>query len=1278
MGLRGAACCAVLAISCWAALAPNYGLAEDWPTFRHDIARSGISGEKLALPLSPCWTHVAPFWPQPAFGTGYPHHTNWEGGVEKRRIDFDRADSAVVAGGSVYFGSGGDGRVYCLDAKTAQVKWSFPTGGPVRLSPTIADGKVFFGSDDGWVYCLSAADGAIVWKFRAAPDDLRIIGNGHLISLWPVRTGVLVDGGICYFAAGVFPTEGVILYAADSQTGKVLWKNDQASEIRLSQISPQGHLLASKDRLIVPMSRQAPGVYDRATGKMQRRLSIYFGGGTFAVLGSNCLYTGCEAAQCFPLDSQQPNSAGTSHTLAGFPGGQLVCTADRVFSCGMPKGEGVSKSVEAYEWKAPAKAPTEEELRRGQATAPPPPKVLWSCPFENPECIILAGDTLFVGGPSRVAAINPADGKIGWSAEIKGSALSLAVSDSRLYVSTDAGAIHCFGPAGSAAPAPAAVADPPVGAQWKQAADAIVKQAPQAKKGFALVYGVETGELAIELARRTELKIHAVSPDAAKVALARKRVEAAGLYGGRIVIEQWPLDKVPYTQYFADLVVSETAVLTNELPGTPAEVFRMTKPIRGAVMLGRPTADAALGTALTKWLAGSPLADAKVVSDGGTWASFTRPRLAGAMPWTHQYAGPGGTASSDDQLVKAPLRVQWFGDPGPAEFVDRHYWGAAPLAFDGRMFCCTYKDVTAYDVYNGTKLWSHALANATRAHIADVPSNVAVGPEGYFVAVDDVCYRLDPATGEKLSQFKVPDAADGKRRMWGYVACVDGVLVGSRTLGYLSMEKWRKSHGEQVSWWLLSDLLFAMDAKTGKVLWQYPTEWFRHNSVVVGPSTATLPATVYLSHPGGTPEQQQAAVAEARPAIDAYPAKEKQGAQKALAKPYTEMLAALDLKTGVPRWQRVVDWSVCGGDRGTLIFKNGLLMLMSDVGGCKAWSGYGLEEQLGRSVEVRDAATGALKWLKALNHRSRAVVVEDRIYGEPWAFDLATGQQRMMKHPISGEEVPWMFMRAEKHCGPFNASAHMLFFRNGGFGYVDVDRNEGVSRFESTRPNCWMSFISAEGLALWPSGDAGCRCDLAISCSVAMVHDERSRVFGDFACTGPITPVKQLALNFGAAGDRRDAAGKLWFSYPRVKFTSAVELPIKADFQDGGGVTMRNATWNDVAGTPNPWVYTSSAAGMKRMTLSLRKPADAPANYTVELSFAAPPGDQPGGRVFDVKLQGQVVKAGLDIVQEAGGADKALTLKFDHIPVKEDLVLEFVPRTNTLPLICGMEMTQQQ
>jgi len=214
--------------------------AADWPTFRNDTARSGVTNEKLPLPLSESWVFAERFKAEAAFGPGYPHGTNWEGGVEKRRIDFDRADSAVIAGGKVYFGSVGDGKVYCLSAADGKVVWTFPTGGPVRLAPAVHDGKVYFGSDDGYVYCISAADAKVVWQFRAAPDDLHVVGNGSMISLWPVRTGVLVDNGVAYFGAGIFAAEGVFLYAVDAKTGKQIWRNDTGSEMRWGRYARWG------------------------------------------------------------------------------------------------------------------------------------------------------------------------------------------------------------------------------------------------------------------------------------------------------------------------------------------------------------------------------------------------------------------------------------------------------------------------------------------------------------------------------------------------------------------------------------------------------------------------------------------------------------------------------------------------------------------------------------------------------------------------------------------------------------------------------------------------------------------------------------------------------------------------------------------------------------------------------------------------------------------------------------------------------------------------------
>ena len=40
--------------------------------------------------------------------------------------------------------------------------------------------------------------------------------------------------------------------------------------------------------------------------------------------------------------------------------------------------------------------------------------------------------------------------------------------------------------------------------------------------------------------------------------------------------------------------------------------------------------------------------------------------LARAGEWTHQYADPGKSCASSDELVQLPLKVLWFGGVGPS------------------------------------------------------------------------------------------------------------------------------------------------------------------------------------------------------------------------------------------------------------------------------------------------------------------------------------------------------------------------------------------------------------------------------------------------------------------------------------------------------------------------------------------------------------------------------------------------------------------------------------
>ena len=169
---------------------------DDWPTYRHDGARSGRTGAKVATDLSNGW---------------------------RRRIG-GRLSSVVVAGGRLYVAAIDEHTVYALDAETGDVAWSYTAGGRVDSPPTIYEGNVLFGSADGWVYCLRAADGELVWRFRAAPVERLVVSFEQVESAWPVHGSVLVHEGIARCVAGrsMFLDGGLRMLRLDAKTGRKL------------------------------------------------------------------------------------------------------------------------------------------------------------------------------------------------------------------------------------------------------------------------------------------------------------------------------------------------------------------------------------------------------------------------------------------------------------------------------------------------------------------------------------------------------------------------------------------------------------------------------------------------------------------------------------------------------------------------------------------------------------------------------------------------------------------------------------------------------------------------------------------------------------------------------------------------------------------------------------------------------------------------------------------------------------------------------------------------
>lgn len=178
-------------------------------------------------------------------------------------------NAAVTAGGYVFL-TGRDGVVRCVNAVTGKEKWSYATGARIMAAATVADGRVYAGSGDGFVYCLSASDGALLWRYRLAPSERWINLYGQMGSTWPVDTGVLVESGKVYAAAGTLDINGTHVFCLNATNGTLVWQNSSSAFVNTNfnkGIAPQGYLSTAKGKLWMPGGPVcSPASYDLATG----------------------------------------------------------------------------------------------------------------------------------------------------------------------------------------------------------------------------------------------------------------------------------------------------------------------------------------------------------------------------------------------------------------------------------------------------------------------------------------------------------------------------------------------------------------------------------------------------------------------------------------------------------------------------------------------------------------------------------------------------------------------------------------------------------------------------------------------------------------------------------------------------------------------------------------------------------------------------------------------------------------------------------------------------
>ena len=270
---------------------------------------------------------------------------------------------------------------------------------------------LYFGADDGRAYCIQAEDAALVWRYQPVEEERFIPSNGRMISLSPIRTGVLVDGGRAYFGAALLPWRESWLCAVDALSGSP--SGEGCYQQRRRGVTMEGALLASPSKIYVLQGRAAPMLFDRSTGKHLGNLK---GGGVFAVLTDKQeLISGSEDQK---KDYIGVNSSESLDRVATFEHGNFMVVAQSLAF--------ISRDEDIL------------AVNRQEGNT------LWTTPCDAPYGMILCGDTLLAGGNNVVRAYAMATGEAIGSLPVSGRAYGLSAANGALLVSTDTGVIHCF------------------------------------------------------------------------------------------------------------------------------------------------------------------------------------------------------------------------------------------------------------------------------------------------------------------------------------------------------------------------------------------------------------------------------------------------------------------------------------------------------------------------------------------------------------------------------------------------------------------------------------------------------------------------------------------------------------------------------------------------------------------------------------------------------------------------------------------------------------------
>ena len=603
-------------------------------------------------------------------------------------------------------------------------------------------------------------------------------------------------------------------------------------------------------------------------------------------------------------------------------------------------------------------------------------------------------------------------------------------------------------------------------AKYEQAAEYILGRSATPTKGYCLVYGGGQGRLALELGDRADFKIIGAEENADLVRRGRTILHQADVYGNKITLQKQSLFKLDYRDYAAVLVVSDAIIADGKCPGSAQEMFRMVRPDGGVAILGQPPGcpKKLSRTTLEEWLDAAELRYSITENDtDGLWATIQRGPLPGAGQWTHVRADIANTACSGDTLVGDRFKVLWFGRPGPALMVDRHWRSTAPLSKGGRLIIPGEDRVICSDAYNGAPLWELSIPHASRIAMMRDAGWLVLADDCLYVATESNCLKIDVAEGKIIDTFRPPDGQSD----WGYVGVDGDRLYGSQQIhqaSYLASSTGRGKVGNRLGRGNLQPIitsksLFCCNRHSGELLWNYAPD----SAVIANATICAGGGGVYFfesSAPKATANEV------GRVSLQDFTAGSG------------EFLVKLDHLSGKLLWRRQHEMPVQHVLH--LCYAHDMLVASGSATASDDYWYY---------LRAHRATDGSLVWKKDLptgfgtrdathgKQDKHPMIIGTAVFLKQGNFDLVTGK-------------PLGFSFTSTNCAECSASANFVFGRNNGVASTwSLTSGSSWALNPTMRPGCYTSIIPAGGIVTMPAFSAGCTCSHSLQTTIGWLPE---------------------------------------------------------------------------------------------------------------------------------------------------------------------------------------------